>query len=179
MPTILLPRGKSFYWKRISSAYADSVNTSSVLVLYGLLAVFRFFHSISGIKIVPDPLKYISIPFTFTLIVFLLLTIILKDVVDTQSYGKAYAGLQVVDFESGLQPTSARLILRNIPLLLIFDGLLLLFGWNRRLGDILAKTVVVHCEVQYDLSKKKLMKYIYTLVGIICAFLVEFIFSFF
>lgn len=68
-----------------------------------------------------------------------------KDCFDGQSVGKRLMKIQVVDRQTGNSVSSWRLIIRNIFIILwMIEGLVLIITNGRRLGDMLAKTKVIH-----------------------------------
>lgn len=72
---------------------------------------------------------------------------LLRDSIPGQSFGKRLLGLRVVEVESGLSSTWVTSLVRNVPhLFLVIDALFALGDRRRRLGDILAKTMVVRAD---------------------------------
>ncbi|MGC6371149.1 RDD family protein [Pseudomonas sp. K2I15] len=63
-----------------------------------------------------------------------------------QSLGKRLLKMSVVGFPYGPSCTVLQSALRNVPkgLFSILDGVFVLFGFRRRLGDMLARTIVIN-----------------------------------
>lgn len=63
-----------------------------------------------------------------------------------QSLGKRVCRTAVVGYPYPMNCTPFQSVLRNVPKLLfsVLDGMFVLFGLRRRLGDMLAKTVVIN-----------------------------------
>jgi uncharacterized RDD family membrane protein YckC len=62
-----------------------------------------------------------------------------------QSYGKRLVGIAVIDAKSHQPCRLLQSLVRNIllPFIGVFDWIFIFFGENRRLGDMLAQTIVV------------------------------------
>lgn len=108
-------------WKRMLAFFIDTMIAGCIFSSFVLPVLFEYYH---------------------LLLIAFVLIYLLKDIMKGQSIGKRIAKIKVVN-QSGDTPKFSSLIIRNITLVIWpVEAILVLFG-KPRLGDRLAKTMVV------------------------------------
>lgn len=127
-------------FRRLLGFAIDLAVAFSLLFLNGLLSyVAVYFHAVESLVF----FKYVSYMLTLLAFGYILFCDALPN---GQSLGKRVCRTAVVGFPYPTHCTLFQSLLRNLPKVLfcVLDGLFALFGLRRRLGDMLAKTIVIN-----------------------------------
>jgi len=114
-------------WSRI---FAFSIDVWGVMLALGIVLL---------------PLRWVSADSHINAaVIFWLAYFLLRDSIPGQSIGKRVLGIKVVQLESGRPCNWGKSILRNIThFVFLIDALFILSQRNMRIGDMVAKTIVV------------------------------------
>ncbi|WP_372242089.1 RDD family protein [Pseudomonas sp. Fl4BN1] len=126
--------------KRLAGYVVDMAVVFFVLFLKSVMLHFSFrFSSELGLTV------FQGVDYFLTLLAFAYF-LFCDALPNGQSLGKRLFKMSVVGFPYGPPCTVLQSALRNVPkaLFSILDGVFVFFGFRRRLGDMLARTVVVN-----------------------------------
>ena len=140
---------KSTFLERVTAFIIDIIMISCIAIIPIVGCVIIML--IIGLKAgwTEDEFNYITpIVLFFTLLISIAVLVLVKDIKNGQSKGKKIMRIAVRDLSNPKQiPVKAKLILRNITLILWPIEIILLLLLKRRIGDIISSTCVVYDNV--------------------------------
>ena len=140
---------KSTFLERVTAFIIDFIMISCIAIIPIVGCVIIML--IIGLKAgwTEDEFNYITpIVLFFTLLISIAVLVLVKDIKNGQSKGKKIMRIAVRDLSNPKQiPVKAKLILRNITLILWPIEIILLLLLKRRIGDIISSTCVVYDNV--------------------------------
>lgn len=115
------------------------------LMLGGAMALLFYGPGTNPEYIIAPSMKMFATPGFFLGGAWFVVFCLFKDCLfGRRSVGKLILGLKIVDAETLQKPSLSKLILRNLPFIIVqVEGILVLLNHGRRLGDVIAKTKVV------------------------------------
>ena len=125
------PQNLASLWQRLAARLIDTFILLLILVLSSYFSSLLFYYRIFGVSWIFD---------------FLALAYFLgADAFKGQSLGKRAMKIVVVDAQTYVECGFLQSVVRNVSLsmLSLLDAVFIFFGWRRRLGDMLASTLVL------------------------------------